>query len=126
MTIAASTGIFRRLPIPRAFLQDLITIEAMSSTSDGQGGQLDVWTALAGATGIRAIVVDVPGPGGPGGAETTSIGQNASHVTHQIWIRQDVVGLDPRCRVAYKSKHYRIHDVVRYGGNSMITAEEVR
>jgi hypothetical protein len=119
-------NVVRRLPIPRSLLTDRISLEASTKVADGQGGFTYGFTTLA--THLRALVLDSSPPSGSLGGELLSLGALAQHVTHRIWLRDDVVGLDARSRVKNEAngKHYLIHDVSRFGGNVLIQAEEVR
>lgn len=122
--MTATIGVWRRLPIPYALLNDLINIEKPSQTADGQGGFNSTWSTIA--TNIHAIVQDTAPPAAWLGGELMSLGAQGEHVTHRIYIRFGVTGLDSSCMVVFGTRRFRVHDVGNFGGNTMIQAEEVR
>jgi|SRR5579859_430066 len=124
MTILQRTGVIRRLPIPMALLNERVDIQAPSSTPDGQGGYTDTFTTIA--TGQRAIILDAKARSKNTGSESLSLGAYAEHVTHHVYLRYDVTGLIPGCRVVWGSRYLRVHNVDHQGGNPLMWCEEIR
>lgn len=121
---AASRGIFRRLPLPMALLQERVNFQVSSSTPDGQGGFIDTWANLA--VNQRAIIVDAKPRSRPLGGEELQLGAFAEHVTHHVYLRYDVPGLVPGCRMVWGTRYLRIHNVDHIGGNPLLWVEELR
>ena len=120
----ATQGVWRRVPLPLALLTDFINIEKPGTASDAQGGFTDIYTTLA--SNVRAIVQDQSPLSGFLGNTLMTLGTKAEHVTHRIWLRFAIAGLDTTCYVIFNSKRLRIHSINNFGGNTMIQAEEIR
>lgn len=126
MTIQTGSGVFRRVPLPRALFADLVTFQANSSTPDGQGGFVDNWTALTNGTNVRAIVVDDKGRKRNLGGQEMQLGTYAEHLTHHVYLRMDIPGLVPGCRALWNGTYLRVHNVDHVGGNPLVLCEEIR
>lgn len=95
-------------PITTGDLKNKITVEQLSLTSDGQGGQVESWSVVA--TDYWAYVRETSA------SERLYAQKFQTQRSHEIWLRHDSVTetIDETMRVLYDNKTLQVKGVRNY------------